>query len=212
MGSFERQFLNAPPNAEAGSDQGTFVGNLVSLNGSGSNDPDFDPITSFWTFISSPPGSTAALSNANTATPTFVPDLPGAYVVELIVNDPFVSSTPDTVTIAVVTTSDFAGQQTVDALNDVGALPTSSVTTKGNQTALGNLLTQVIAALQLGDDVDAKKKLQDAIERTDGCALRGSPDPTGRGQIRQDYIQTCTDQAPVYQMLKDALDALSVGL
>jgi hypothetical protein len=211
IGAFEAS-ANAPPNAEAGADQGTFVGNSVALDGSGSTDADSDPITFSWTLIASPAGSAAALTGANTATPAFVPDLPGAYVVRLVVSDPFVSSAPDTVTVAVATTADFAGQQTVDALNDVGALPTSSVTTKGNQTALGNLLTQVIAALQLGDDVDARKKLQDAIERTDGCALRGSPDPTGQGQIRQDYIQTCTDQAPVYQMLKDALDALSVGL
>ena len=212
MGSFERQFLNAPPNAEAGSDQGTFVGNLISLNGSGSNDPDFDPITFFWTFLARPPGSAAALSNANKATPTFVPDLPGSYVMELIVTDPFVGSTPDTVTIAVVTTSDFAGQQTVGALNSVASLPPSSVTTKGNHTAFANLLTQVIAALQVGDVVDAKKKLQDAIERTDGCSLRSSPDAPGGGQIKQDYIKACTDQAPVYTLLKDALDALSGGL
>jgi hypothetical protein len=212
MGSFERTTFNAPPNAEAGPDQGTFVGNPVPLNGSDSNDPDFDPITFSWTLIASPVGSAAVLSDANTATPILVPDLPGSYVVELVVSDPFVDSTPDTVTIAVVTASDFAGQQTVDAINVVGSLPTSSVTTKGNHTAFGNLLTQVIAALQVGDVVDAKKKLQDAIERTDGCTLRGSPDSTGGGQIKQDYIKVCTDQAPVYTLLKDALDSLSGGL
>lgn len=211
IGSFEAS-SNAPPNAEAGPDQGTFVGNLVALNGSASNDADSDPITFSWTLIASPAGSTTALSEANTATPVFVPDLPGAYVVNLVVSDPFVDSAPDTVTIAVTTTADYAGQQTVDALNGVGSLPPSSVTTKGNQTALGNFLTQVIAALQVGDLVDAKRKLQDAIERTDGCTLRGSPDPHGEGQIKQDYIKTCTDQAPVYTLLKNALDSLSAGL
>ena len=200
---------NAPPNAEAGPDQGTFVGNLVALIGSASNDPDFDLITFSWTLITQPAGSTATLSDAATATPTFVPDLPGSYVVALIVSDPFVASAPDAVTIAVITTGDFAEQQTVDAINTVGSLPPSSVTTKGNQTALENFLTQVTAALQVGDLSEAKKRLQDAIERTDGCALRGSPDPPGGGQIKQDYIMACTDQAPVYTLLKDALDALS---
>lgn len=201
--------LNAPPNAEAGPDQGSFVGNLVTLNGSASNDPDFDPITFSWTLISQPAGSTGTLSDADTAAPTFVPDLPGSYVAELIVSDPIVSSAPDQVTIAVITTADFAWQQTLEAINTVGLLPPSSVTTKGNQTAVGNFLMQVIAALQVGDVAEAKKKLQDAIGRTDGCALRGSPDPTGGGQINQDYIKTCTDQAPVYMLLKDALDAIS---
>ena len=78
---------------------------------------------------------------------------------DLVVGDRFVDSTPDTVTIAVVTTADFAGQQTVDAINAVGSLPPSSVTTNGNRTAFGNFLMQVIAALQVGDVVDAKKKL-----------------------------------------------------
>lgn len=208
MGAFESS-SNAVPNADAGPDQGAFVGNVVSLDGSASNDPDFDPITFAWTLIASPAGSTAALSQANTATPFFVPDLPGTYVVELVVSDPFVASAPDTVTIAVTTTADFAGQQTVYTLNSVLSLPPSNVTTEGNQTALGNFLTQVIAALQVGDVGDAKKKLQDAIERTDGCALRGSPDLPGGGQIRQDYITACTDQAPVYMLLKSALDVLS---
>ena len=98
---------------------------------------------------------------------------------DLVVGDRFVDSTPDTVTIAVVTTADFAGQQTVDAINAVGSLPPSSVTTNGNRTAFGNFLMQVIAALQVGDVVDAKKNSQDAIERTDGCTLRGSPNPPG---------------------------------
>jgi hypothetical protein len=208
MGAFEAS-LNEPPNAEAGPDQGAFVGNIVYLDGSASNDPDFDLITFSWILIASPTDSTAALSHANTATPFFVPDLPGVYVVELVVSDPFVASAPDTVTIAVTTTVDFAGQQTVYTLNSVLSLPPSNVTTEGNQTALGNFLTQVIAALQVGDVGDAKKKLQDAIERTDGCALRGSPDLPGGGQIRQDYIKACTDQAPVYTLLKSALDVLS---
>jgi hypothetical protein len=212
IGSFESQFFNTPPNAEAGADQGTFVGNLVSLNGSGSNDPDSDPISFHWSIVARPAGSAVALSNANTATPTFVPDLPGSYVVDLVVSDPFVGSTPDTVTIAVVTTSDYAGQQTVVALNSVGSLPPSSVTTKGNHTALANLLTQVNAALQVGDIVDAMKKLRDAIERTDGCSLRGSPDAPGGGRIKQDYIKACTDQASIYTALTDALHALSGGL
>lgn len=211
IGAFEAS-ANAPPNAVAGPDQGTFVGGLVALDGSASNDPDADPITFSWTVIAKPDGSTATPSNANIATPDFVPDVPGTYVLSLVVSDPFVGSAPDTVTIVVTTAADFAGQQTVDALNNVGSLPAGSVTTQGNQTAFGNVLTQVTAALQLGDVADAKKKLQDAIERTDGCALRGSPDRPGQGQIRQDYIKTCTDQAPVYRLLVDALDALSLGL
>ncbi|BAS26955.1 hypothetical protein [Limnochorda pilosa] len=47
--------------------------------------------------------STAALTGANTATPSFVPDLPGRHVVQLVVNDGTSDSDPDTVTINLVT-------------------------------------------------------------------------------------------------------------
>ena len=40
--------------------------------------------------------------SANTVFPTFVPDLPGTYIAQLIVNDGFASSTPVTVTITAV--------------------------------------------------------------------------------------------------------------
>ena len=65
---------NQPPLADAGPDQ-TFYdvdGNntpiVVSLNGSGSYDPEHVPITYAWTQTGGP---AVALANANTATPTF---------------------------------------------------------------------------------------------------------------------------------------------
>jgi hypothetical protein len=82
------------------------------------------------------------------------------------------------------------------------------VTTKGNQTALGNFLTQAIAALQEEPpDIDqAISKLDQAIARTDGCVLRGEPDGAGPGR---DWITDCVDQESVYWLLKNALDAIS---
>ena len=71
----------------------------VSLDGSGSSDADGQPLTYAWAITSKPAGSTATLSNPTSVSPTFVADLPGAYVVQLIVNDLTTSSAPDTVTI-----------------------------------------------------------------------------------------------------------------
>ena len=94
--------LNQPPNADAGLDQIVeWTGGAVSLNGGGSSDDDGDPLTYSWVFTSKPLGSTASLTGANTATPSFTPDLLGDYVVELVVNDGTVDSDPDTVTITV---------------------------------------------------------------------------------------------------------------
>ena len=173
--------VNVPPNADAGSDQGVVVGDLVIFDGSGSNDPDGDSITYLWSISNQPGGSLTTLSGANTASPSLVPDLPGAYTVQLVVNDGSVDSAPDVVTISVITAEVTAETNTTDALNIVAALPPGDVTTKGNQQALIQTLLKVLDSLQDGDIDAAKKKLKQAIERTDGCALRGSPDMGGGG-------------------------------
>ena len=91
---------NYPPVANAGPAQTVFVGTTVQLDGSGSTDRDGNPLTYRWSFVSIPSRSTAHLNGANTVKPTFVPDVPGSYTVQLIVNDGLVDSSPATVTIS----------------------------------------------------------------------------------------------------------------
>lgn len=104
---------NTQPVADAGPDQTVDLSDLVSLDGSGSFDADGDPLSFAWSLSSVPPGSAATLGNANTANPTFVADLPGTYVAQLIVNDGTVDSDPDTVVISTSNT-----QPTADAGDD----------------------------------------------------------------------------------------------
>jgi len=93
---------NAAPIADAGPDQsGLAEGATVTLDGSGSSDPDADPLTYAWTLTTIPAGSSAVLSDATLVGPTFDADLPGTYVAELVVNDGSVDSAPDTVTVAI---------------------------------------------------------------------------------------------------------------
>ena len=91
---------NSPPIANAGRDQRVLEGNTATLDGTGSHDVDLQPLTYRWLLTSKPDGSTATLTNANTAHPTFGVDLYGLYIAELIVNDGLVDSAPDTVRVS----------------------------------------------------------------------------------------------------------------
>src|SRR5690606_1664053 len=88
---------NSAPRADAGADRTVAVGALVELDGSASSDPDGDLLSFAWTLAARPDGSSATLSNANTASPAFVADHAGEYVVTLIVSDGALDSEPDSV-------------------------------------------------------------------------------------------------------------------
>ena len=93
------EFGNRIPVANAGLDQSVLVGQVATLDGSGSSDLDGDPLTFQWAIISQPAGSIAVLVSDQTATPTLTPDITGSYVVELLVSDAEDSSAPDSVSI-----------------------------------------------------------------------------------------------------------------
>ena len=96
----EAALPSSVPVANAGADQTQLLGNTVTLDGSASTDADGDLLTYKWSFTSKPASSAAALPDSTAVRPTFVMDLFGDYVVQLIVNDDKADSAPDTVTIS----------------------------------------------------------------------------------------------------------------
>lgn len=90
---------NVAPISNAGPNQSVTTGTTVTLDGSGSNDADGNPLTYLWSFFSTPTGSSSTLIGPTTVKPTFLADKAGQYVVQLIVNDGVVSSAAAKVTI-----------------------------------------------------------------------------------------------------------------
>ena len=90
---------NRPPVADAGPDQTVFVGEVVQLDGTGSYDPDGDPLTFRWAFVERPQTSGAKLDDPTSPRPTFVADYPGVYVLELRVEDGRGGADTDSVTV-----------------------------------------------------------------------------------------------------------------
>lgn len=92
---------NVPPVAEAGTNIAAMLGDIVTLDGSGSSDANGDQISFRWFFVSIPAGSSAVLINNGSVTPTFQTDRAGDYVVRLTVNDGLADSENDFVTVSV---------------------------------------------------------------------------------------------------------------
>jgi len=109
---------NSPPVANAGSDQSTHVGDLVTLDGSSSYDPDENyPLNYAWEIVSQPEGCTAGLSGADLVNPTFPANCFGDYLIQLVVFDSEgLSSEADSVTISTFNTAPVADASLVSTV------------------------------------------------------------------------------------------------
>lgn len=95
--------VNLPPTADAGSDASWTAGEIVTLDGSGSSDPEGAALSYLWTQIGGP---AVKLQNDNQALASFTGAEPGTYVLRLTVIDPFGAFDSDEVTIVVTTPND----------------------------------------------------------------------------------------------------------
>src|SRR5215210_7354531 len=94
--------VNQAPTANAGSDQSVSEGQVVHLDGSASTDPDSDTLTYAWTQTA---GTSATLSGADSATPSFTAPDVGAngdtLTFELTVTDNDGATATDTIGVTV---------------------------------------------------------------------------------------------------------------
>jgi Tol biopolymer transport system component/PKD repeat protein len=92
--------LNDPPIAEAGTDQTVNEGDMVTLDGSASSDPDGDPLTYSWELVDSE-GPMINLSDDTAIQPTFTATDDGTYTFALTVDDGKGGTDTDQVVITV---------------------------------------------------------------------------------------------------------------
>lgn len=123
---------NEAPVADAGQDDDGSVGVVVALDGSDSYDPDGDPLTYTWRFVSQPSASSAELVDGDRADPQFIPDAAGVYELGLVVSDGALDSDEDVVT---VTATEDNGGPVANAGPDQTVQPGDSVTLDGSDSS-----------------------------------------------------------------------------
>ncbi len=109
----------AAPNADAGGNQETLLGEVVMLDGCSSYDPDNgpEPLTYAWSFFSVAAGSTLTdndIVDRTECSASFMPDMAGVYELMLTVSDGFESD----IAVAVITVTEL---ENVPPVADAGA-------------------------------------------------------------------------------------------
>ncbi|MBZ5555311.1 MAG: cadherin-like domain-containing protein [Acidobacteriia bacterium] len=129
---------NHPPVPNAGSDQQVGQGAAVQLNGSGSFDPDVDPLLFQWIQFG---GTPVQLSNPNSARPTFT--APSGLTqdailsFQLVVSDGALRSIPDSVNVTVKASAVVLAQNDTYSVVQGGVLNTAAPGVLANDTGSG---------------------------------------------------------------------------
>lgn len=196
-------FTNVKPVADSGGNQAVGAGLAVTLDGSKSHDGNGDLLTYKWVFVSKPEGSAAVLADSNVVQTTFTADVPGDYVVSLVVNDGFEDSLPSNATITVVSNQVLATETLMESVTAINVLLPTSFKNKNQANPLTNKINAAITDIEAGYYADAINKLtNDVLQKTDGCATSGAPD-------KNDWIITCEAQNQIYPLIVEAINYLN---
>ncbi len=90
---------NQPPVADGGDDHAIPVATSANLDASASYDPEAAALSYHWDVFRRPQNSTAQPIPNDSITTQFTPDLPGVYLLRLVVNDGELDSAPDIIRI-----------------------------------------------------------------------------------------------------------------
>ena len=151
-----RRVGNSAPVADAGPDQVGVPAGTITLDGSGSYDPDGDPLTYLWTQVSGP---SVSITGVTTAKPTFTAVAGASYTFRLTVKDPGGLQSSARTTVTSVTVPDIVivrfsatpdrilpGQASILEWNVTGATSVSITPGVGNNLRVEGSATVTPAA------------------------------------------------------------------
>jgi hypothetical protein len=134
--------------------------------------------------------------------------VPGTYVMTLTASGFLGAGEPDTVEVSAITAAALAEQMIMCGDDLISGLSPNQVTSRGNQNALGNFMSQAVKAVQKGHNATAILEPDEAIDRTNGCEVNPGPSVDGNGSGR-DGVTDCAVQPTILARLRSARDALT---
>jgi len=156
-----RTLRKRTPIANAGRDLHALTAEFVFLDGSASYDPNEGKIALFWVLVEAPPGSTASLADSSRPNPPFVPDVPGAYVFELVVHNGQLESPPTRVTLTAFT----------EQAPPSNAEPIRLTATRSSRAVRNSLISSVLELNLMPFGSDSNKLLVGLGKPRDYCQL-----------------------------------------
>lgn len=194
-------FGNIKPVAVAGTNKSCMVNDDVNLNGSGSSDANNDSLSYDWWIVTKPANSNTELFGSDRIDSIITPDVPGEYVVSLVVNDGILDSDPSNIAITAISIQDIITklQQVIIELN---GLSTDAFKNKNTLNVLTNKINACITKVSTGDYEGAHNQLQnDILKKMDGWANNGISD-------KDDWIITDA-RYQIYPLIMDVINLLA---
>lgn len=171
--------LNSAPKAQisyANQSIGPSEALSIALDGSASTDSEGDLLAYSWS-LQAPVGSTAVLNDSSTIAPIFTADIPGDYVVSLVVNDGQMQSPVVSKVITVAKANDVAKDLVINAIAKIQDLPLvneagSQNFVKGNKNSVLTRLEIVYNLIDRGNSKTAQSMLEQLRNQTGGDAAQ----------------------------------------